>query len=484
VCARYLNLDLPQTDVIVVGSGPNGIAAAIRMAQAGRSVLLLEGSHTPGGGLRSAALTLTGFLHDICSSVYPLAVCSPFFRTLSLQQHGVEWIFPPAGLAHPFDDGTAAALYTSVIDTAATLGSDGTNYRRLVESFLPRWQDLLEDALAPLRIPRHPFLFSRFGMQAIRAGKGFALSHFQTDHARTFFAGMAAHALLPLEYFSTAGVGITLAILGHAVGWPFIRGGAQQLTNALLSILRSLGGQIITDRWIESLEQLPPARTVLLDVTPRQLLKIGDNRLPQWYRRKLEHYRYGMGAFKIDWALHQPIPWRAEQCRHAGTIHLGGTFEEICESESQNWHGRPALRPFVLLSQPSLFDPTRAPQGKHTAWGYCHVPHGYDGDMTEAIEGQIERFAPGFRDCVAARSVMSPKDLEKHNPNLVGGDIGGGAAMLSQLFLRPTASLYRTPIKGVYLCSSSTPPIPGVHGMCGYFAAEAALRKIKKRLPS
>jgi phytoene dehydrogenase-like protein len=468
-------LDLPQTDVIVVGSGPNGIAAAIRMAQAGRSVLLLEGADTFGGGVRSAALTLPGFLHDICSSVYPLSVCSPFFRHLPLQQHGLEWVFPPAALAHPFDDGSAAALYTSVQETAATLAGDERNYERLVQNFLPRWQELLQDALAPLHPPRYPFLFARFGLQAIRSAQGIANARFQTDHARTFFAGLAAHALVPLEYLSTAGVGIMLAILGHAVGWPFVRGGAQQLTNALLSVFQSLGGKAISGCWVDSLDQLPPARSILLDVTPRQLLKIAGNRLPGSYRRKLERYRYGMGVFKMDWALHQPIPWRARHCRQSGTVHLGRTLDEICHSEQSSWEGRSSQRPFVLLSQPSLFDSTRAPAGKHTAWGYCHVPRGYQGDMTEAIEGQIERFAPGFRDCIAARSVLAPAGLEGHNPNLIGGDIGGGAATLTQLFLRPTASLYRTPARGVYLCSSSTPPIPGVHGMCGFFAAEAAL---------
>lgn len=476
---RLAKLDLPQTDTIVVGSGPNGMSAAIRMAQAGKSVLLVEGADTPGGGVRSAALTLPGFMHDVCSSVYPLTVGSPFFSSLPLQQHGLELVFPPAALAHPFDDGSAAALHPSVEETAATLGGDGKNYRRLVESFLPRWKDLLEAALAPVHVPRHPFLFARFGLQAIRSGSSIARSRFQTDHAQTFFAGLVAHSLLPLDYLSTGGVGIMLAILGHAVGWPFVRGGAQQLTNALLSLLRSLGGQVVTGCWVESLDQLPPARSILLDVTPRQLLKMAGNRLPHGYRRKLERYRYGMGVFKMDWALHQPIPWRAEQCREAGTIHLGGSLEEICASEQQSWEGQVSTKPFVLLSQPSLFDPARAPAGKHTAWGYCHVPHGYDGDMTEIIEGQIERFAPGFRDCIAARSVLSPKDLEKRNPNIIGGDIGGGAATLSQLFLRPTASLYRTPLTGVYLCSSSTPPIPGVHGMCGYFAAETALRHMQ-----
>jgi phytoene dehydrogenase-like protein len=473
--SRIPKLDLPQTDVIVVGSGPNGLAAAIRMAQAGRSVLVVEGAEVPGGGVRSATLTLPGFIHDICSSVYPLTACSPFFSTLPLQQHGLEWVFTPAALAHPFDDGSAAVLHTSIEETAATLMGDSRNYQRLIQGFLPRWKELLEDALAPLRFPRHPFLFGRFGMQAIRSARGLARADFETGHARTFFAGLAAHSMLPLDYLSTAGVGLMLAILGHAVHWPVIRGGAHQLTNALLSVLRSLGGQIVTGCWVESLEQLPPARSILLDITPRQLLTSAGSRLPGSYGRKLERYRYGMGVFKIDWALHQPIPWRAAQCLQAGTVHLGGTFEEICESERRSWSGETNTIPFVLLSQPSLFDSSRAPEGKHTAWGYCHVPNGYSGDMTKAIEGQIERFAPGFGDCIAARSVMSPQDLEKHNPNLIGGDIGGGAAMLSQLFLRPTASLYRTPLDDVYLCSSSTPPIPGVHGMCGYFAAEAAL---------
>lgn len=476
---RPTKLDLPQADVIVVGSGPNGLAAAIRMAQVGKSVLVLEGADTPGGGVRSAALTLPGFTHDVCSSVYPLGACSPFFRTLGLEQHGLKWIFPPAGLAHPFDDGSAAVLFPSVEETAGTLAGDGRSYQRLMESVLPRWQDLLHDALAPLHVPHHPFLFASFGLKAMRSGAGFARAAFKTEHARTFFGGLVAHSLLPLEYLSTAGVGIMLAMLGHAVGWPFVRGGAQQFTNALVSVLHSRGGRIITGCWVESLEQLPPASWILLDVTPWQLLKMAGGNLPVTYRNKLEHYRHGMGVFKMDWALHHPIPWRAEKCSQAGTVHLGGSLEEICDSERLSWEGKVNARPFVLVSQPSLFDPTRAPQGKHTAWAYCHVPLGYSGDMTNAIETQIERFAPGFRDCIAARSTMSPQDLERHNPNIVGGDIGGGAATLRQLFLRPTASLYKTPLQGVFLCSSSTPPIPGVHGMCGYFAAEAALHTIR-----
>lgn len=468
-------LDLPKTDVIVVGSGPNGLAAAIRMAQAGRSVLVLEAAEVPGGGARSAELTAPGFVHDICSSVYPLSKCSPFFHTLPLEQHGLQWAFPKAALAHPFDDGSAAMLYTSIEETAATLGADSRSYQGLMKDFVARWQDLLEDLLAPLRLPRHAFFYTRFGMQAIRSARGIAHAYFRREPARTFFAGLAAHSMLPLEKLTTAGVGLMLAILGHAAGWPFVRGGAQQLANSLVSFFRSLGGQIMTGVRVESLDQLPPARTILLDITPRQLLTMAAGRLPDGYRRKLERYRYGMGAFKLDWALHQPIPWKAKECSQAGTVHLGGSFDEISLSERQAWSGSEAERPFVLLAQPSLFDSARAPAGKHTGWAYCHVPNGYTGDVTRAIEDQVERFAPGFRDCILARSVMSPIDLEKHNPNVVGGDIGGGAALLSQLFLRPTASMYRTPIEGVYLCSSSTPPGAGVHGMCGFFAADMAL---------
>jgi phytoene dehydrogenase-like protein len=472
-------LDLPKTDVIVVGSGPNGLAAAIRMAQAGRSVLVLEAADTPGGGARSAELTVPGFIHDICSSVYPLTVCSPFFRTLPLEQHGLKWVYPTAALAHPFDNGSAALLYQSVEKTAATLGDDSRSYQRLMGDFVKKWEDLLEDVLAPLRLPRHAFFFARFGLHAIRSARAIAHAYFRREPARTFFAGLAAHSMLPLEKLTTAGVGLMLAVLGHAAGWPFAQGGSQQLTNSLVSFLRSLGGQVITGVRVESLDQLPPAQTILLDVTPRQLLTIAAGRLPNSYRSKLERYRYGMAAFKLDWALHQPIPWRAKECLQAGTVHLGGSLHEISRSERAAWKGSPAERPFVLLSQPSLFDSTRAPVGKHTAWAYCHVPNGYTGDMTKAIEDQIERFAPGFRACIIARSVMSPAALEKHNPNLVGGDIGGGAALLSQLFLRPTASMYRTPLPGVYLCSSSTPPGAGVHGMCGFFAAEAALKAQK-----
>ncbi len=471
--------DLPKTDAIVVGSGPNGLAAAIRLAQAGRSVAVLESADTPGGGVRSAELTLPGFVHDVCSSVYPMAVCSPFLRTLPLKDHGLEWIFPQAALAHPLDDGTAVLLYQSMEETVRSLGSDGAGYRRLFGKLVPRWQDIIQEVFKPPGFPQHPFLFAGFGLHAMRSGASLARAYFHTEHGRAFFAGIAAHSMLPLEKLSTAAVAMVLGLGAHACGWPIVRGGAQQLTAALVSYLKSLGGQVITGCHVESLDQLPDGRIVLLDVTPRQLLKMAGSRLPGSYRRKLERYRYGVAAFKIDWALHQPVPWRTPECRMAGTVHLGGSLDEICESERRPWSGEIAERPFVLFAQPTLFDSSRAPAGKHIAWGYCHVPNSYNGDAAEVvrrIENQVERFAPGFRDCIAGRSVMGPMDLERHNPNLVGGDIAGGAPLLSQLFLRPTASLYRTPLSRIFLCSSSTPPGPGVHGMCGYFAAEAALK--------
>ena len=478
-------LDLPNSEAVVVGSGPNGLSAAIRLAQAGRSVVVLEGAATPGGGVRSAELTLPGFVHDVCSSVYPIALASPFLSTLPLQEHGFEWVFSPAALAHPFDDEPAAMLYQSLDMTAAGLGADGGPYRRLFRNLIPRAKDLLSDLLAPLHPPRHPFLMAGFGLKAIRPAASLARELFRTQRARGFFAGIAAHSILPLEDLSTAAAGLMLALAGHLVGWPIVRGGSQRLTNALISYLRSLGGQVIGNLNVESLDQLPSGRPVLLDVTPRQFLKLtkssaplASNEIARWnkYRQRLERYRYGAAAYKIDWALSRPVPWRDPQCSTAATVHLGATLKEIEESERLPAEGKVSSRPFVLFVQPSLFDPSRAPAGKHIGWGYCHVPNGFTGDVTAAIEQQIERFAPGFRDCILARSIRKPADLELHNPNLVGGDIAGGAMSLDQFFLRPTASFYRTPLRNVLLCSSSTPPGAGVHGMCGYWAAEEALK--------
>ena len=466
-------------DAIVVGSGPNGLAAAITVAQAGRSVLVLEASDTIGGGARSAELTLPGFVHDVCSAVHPLAVGSPFFSTLPLSEHGLKWIHPPAPVAHPFDDGTAVILERSVETTTEQLGRDGGAYRRLMAPLVADWDKLASEVLGPLRPPRHPLVLARFGLRALRSARGLAESVFEGERARSLFAGLAAHSMLPLERRPTAAFGLLLGASGHSVGWPVPRGGSQNISNALASYLRSLGGEIFTNRNVRSVDDLPVARAVLLEVTPRQLLRIAGSRLPVGYRRKLGGYRYGPGAFKVDWALDGPIPWKAVECARAGTVHLGGTIGEIAASETAVWSGEHPERPYVLLAQQSLFDTTRAPDGKQTAWAYCHVPNGSTFDMADRIEAQIERFAPGFRDCILARNVMSPARLEEYNPNYVGGDINGGVQDLGQLFTRPVFRPvpYSTPARGIYICSSSTPPGGGVHGMCGYFAARAALRR-------
>jgi len=463
-------------DAIVIGSGPNGLAAAITLAQAGRSVLVLEANDTLGGGARSAELTLPGFLHDVCSAVHPLAVGSPFFRTLPLEQYGLEWIHPPAPLAHPFDDGTAAVLERSVDATCETLGVDAPAYRKLMNPLVADWHKLETALLAPLKLPRYPFTLARFGWRAVRSAKGLAESVFKGERARALFAGLAAHSMLPLEQAATAAFGLVLGITGHSVGWAFPRGGAQKITDALVAYLRSLGGAVMNNTRVESLDELPQARVILCDLTPRGLLRLAGDRLPPLYRRRLERYRYGAGAFKIDWALDAPIPWSAKECLRAGTVHLGGTLSEIAAAERAPYQGEHSEKPFVLLAQPSLFDTTRTPMGKHTVWAYCHVPNSSTFDMTERIENQIERFAPGFRDQILARSVMPPAELERRNANLVGGDINGGAQDIRQLFLRPTLRLYTTPAKGLYICSSSTPPGGGVHGMCGYHAALSSLR--------
>ncbi len=465
-------------DAIVVGSGPNGLCAAIALARAGLSVLVREAEETVGGGTRSAELTLPGYVHDISAAVYPLAAASPFLRTLNLAEHGLEWVHPPVPMAHPFDDGTAALLARSVVETGETLGRDAVAYRKLMQPLVADWDKLMVSLLSSFRAPRHLIALARFGLRGIRSARGVAESLFETERARALFAGMAVHSMLPLERSPSAAFGLILGVTAHAVGWPIARGGSQKLADALASYLCSLGGEIVTGAPVESIDDLPPARVVLVDLTPRQLVRIAGHRLPRGYRRKLEGYRYGPAAFKVDWALDGPIPWKAAECARAGTVHLGGALAEIAASERAVWKGEHPERPCVLLAQQSLFDRARAPDGKHTAWAYCHVPSRSTFDMTERIESQIERFAPGFRDRVLARSVMSPAMLERHNANNVGGAITGGVHDIRQLLARPVLRLapYSTPTKGLYICSSSTPPGGGVHGMCGYLAARAALR--------
>lgn len=465
-------------DAVVVGSGPNGLAAAIAIAQAGRSVLVLEGQPSIGGGACSAELTLPGFVHDVCSSSHPLGLASPFFRTLGLERFGLDWIHPEIPLAHPLEGGRAVLLERSHEATAARLARDSKAYRRLMLPLLESWQALLDDILGLPRLPRSPLSLARFGARALWPAERLARRCFRTREARALFAGLSAHSGLPLERMPSAAFGLVLGALGHAVGWPFARGGAQRLADALAACLRSLGGEIVTGFQVERLADLPRARAVLCDVTPRQLLRLAGGELPPRFRRRLARYRYGPGTFKLDWALSEPIPWAAEACRRVGTVHVGGTLDEIARSEREPWLGRVSDAPFVLVTQPSLFDPARAPPGRHTAWAYCHVPLGFRGDVTALIEGQIERFAPGFREVVLARHVMGPDALERHDPNLIGGDVNGGGLDLRQLFIRPTTRLWSTPRRGLYLCSSSTPPGGGVHGMCGLFAARRALREV------
>ena len=467
-------------DVVVVGAGPNGLAAAITVARAGRSVLVLEAADTPGGGARTSELTLPGFRHDVCSALHPLAAGSPFLSRLPLAEHGLEWIHPRYPVAHPLDDGSAAVLERDVGATADALDEDARAYGRLMAPLVRDWSAIASGAMGPLRLPRNPIAMGSFGLRALRSARGLADAWLRTERARALFAGIAAHSVTPLEFRGSAAAGLVLQVAGHAVGWPLPRGGAQSITDAMVSYLQSLGGEVATGVRVDSLDELPQAHAALLDVGARELARIAGERLPPGYRRKLDAFRYGPGVFKMDWALDAPIPWTARECADAGTVHLGGTLEEIADAEAAVWRGERPERPFVLLAQPTMFDDTRAPAGKHIAWAYCHVPNGSDFDMTERIEAQIERFAPGFRQAILARSVMSPSDMQAYNPNYAGGDIGGGANTLRQLFARPVSVIapYRTPIEGVYLCSASTPPGAGVHGMCGYWAARAALKRM------
>ncbi len=468
----------PEYDAVVIGSGPNGLAAGIRLAHRGLSVLILEAAETAGGGVRSGQLTLPGFTHDICSAVHPLAVSSPFFRMLPLEDHGLKWIYPKVDCAHPFDDGSAVFLENSVDYTADALLADSKLYRKIMSPLVRNWDQLISEILAPLHIPSHPFPLLNFGYRGQNSVVNFSQRHFNDYRTCGLFAGLAAHSILPLEKPLTLAVGLVLAAAGHAVGWPFPEGGSQYLARALISYFKSLGGSLITSNPVKSFNELPKATVYLFDVTPKQLLEIVGDKLPERYQKKLRKYRYGPGVFKVDWALDSPIPFKSKPCLSAGTVHIGGTMEEVAESERAVWQGRHSEKPFIILAQPSLFDTTRAPAAKHTAWAYCHVPNGSTQDMTQLIENQIERFAPGFHEVIIERHTMFPAQLEKYNANYIGGDINGGVQDWRQLFSRPANmfSPYSTPVTGVYLCSSSTPPGGGVHGMCGYYAAHQALK--------
>jgi len=470
-----------EWDAVIIGSGPNGLAAAVALAQRGAAVLVLEARDQIGGGTRTAELTLPGFAHDVCSAVHPLGILSPYLRTLPLETHGLRWIRPPASVAHPLDDRPAVLLHPSLDETVAQFGDDGEAYRRLLAPLLTDPHGLLADALAPLGIPRHPLLMARFGLRGLRSAEGVA-RRFRDTEARALLAGCAGHAILPLDRPLTAAVGLMFLLAGHVEPWPVAAGGSQAIANALASLLASHDGRIETGVNIGAINDLPPARVYLFDTNPGQLASIAGAALPASYLRRLKKFRYGPGVFKLDWALDGSIPWRDPRCRLASTVHLGGTFEEIAAAEAAVWRGEHPARPFVLLCQQSEFDLSRAPAGKQTGWAYCHVPAGSTVDMTVAIEGQIERFAPGFGQRILARHVTNCADFERYNANYVGGAIAGGVADLSQLFTRPVARLnpYTTPNPRILICSASTPPGGGVHGMCGYYAAQTAIRRLKR----
>ncbi len=468
-----------RNDAVVIGSGPNGLAAAIELARAGRQVRVYEANEQIGGGCRSAELTLPGFLHDTCSAIHPLGVASPFFKTVPFASHGLEWVDPPLALAHPFDDGSAAVLSTRMDETTASVGEDGQAWVDLFGPLIDDFEILIGPLLGPLRIPAHPVAMGKFGLLGLRPALSLAQSRFAGEKARGLFAGMAAHSILDLHKPVTSAFGLVLGLIGHVIGWPIPKGGSQQITDALVSELHSLGGEIVTDTRVSSLDVAGDADAVLFDTSAWQLGDIAGDALPGWYRSILGNYRPGQGVFKLDWALDGPVPWTAPECGRAGTVHLGATLEEIVASEHAAAHGQIAERPYVIVAQQSLFDPTRAPDGAHTLWGYCHVPNGSTVDMTERIEAQIERFAPGFRDRIIGRSTLTPADFHASNANFIGGDINAGAQDIRQIFTRPVPRYdpYSTPNPRLYICSASTPPGGGVHGMGGYHAARSALRR-------
>ena len=465
-------------DAIVIGSGPNGLGAAIKMALAGKSVKVFEGQETVGGGTRTLELTEPGFYHDICSAVHPTAAGSPFFKSLPLEEFGVEWIHPEYPLVHPLEDGDAVAVSISLDETIEDLGKDARVFKSLYRSFSEHWDTLSHDIFAPFSpFPKHPLLMARFGWLGLRSAKQVAKSLFKEERTRTYFAGLAGHSILPLTYAGSAAFGLVLGTSLHSTGWPIAKGGSHSITKALAAYLESLGGEIELNRSITSLSELPAARSIFFNTSPKGLIDIAGDRLPSSYVNKLKSYKYGPGVFKIDYALSEPVPWANEKARKAGTLHIGGSLEEIVQSEQQAWDGIAADKPYLIVSQPSIIDHTRAPEGKHTLWVYSHVPNGSDIDMTDAIEAQLERFAPGFKDTIIAKNTINAPQFESYNPNYVGGDINTGAAIVSQLFTRPVARIspYTTPLKGVYICSSATPPGGGVHGMCGFHAAKKAL---------
>jgi phytoene dehydrogenase-like protein len=467
-------------DAVIVGSGPNGLAAAITLAMADLSVLVLEAKDTIGGGMRSAELTEPGFVHDICSAVHPLGAASPFLSRLPLNKHGLEWIYPPFPAAHPLDNGDAAILASSVENTAESLGKDRDAYIKIIKALVDDWNKIVFDLLGPAKIPYYLPEAIRFGLKAVHSAQSFTDRYFSHEKAKALFAGMAAHSILPLDKKITSAIALVLMIQGHVHGWPIPKGGSRSIAGSMQSLLLSLGGKIETNFEVKGLEDIPSTKAILFDLTPRQILEICGDKLPVKYRNRLERYRYGPGAFKVDWALSEKIPFKSESCCGAGTIHIGGTMEEIAESEKLVWEGKVSEKPYIILAQQSVFDSSRAPKGKHTAWAYCHVPRGSKINMSERIENQIERFAPGFQDTIIARHTMSPADFESYNANYIGGDINGGVQDLGQMFSRPVLSLspYRIPLRGYYICSSSTPPGGGVHGMCGYHAARQALKDI------
>lgn len=467
-------------DAVIVGAGPNGLAAAVTLARAGLGVLVLEAKDTPGGGCRTAEITLPGFHHDICAAIHPMGIVSPFFRELPLARHGLEWAKCSTPLAHPLPDGNVARLAHSLDDTAQGLGRDGAAWKNLMQPFVDSASQLFDEILQPIRIPKNPFLMGRFGLSALQSCQRLVNTRFRDGAARALFGGCAAHSFLPLDAPASASFGLVLALAAHAIDWPCARGGSQRIIESMIAYLRELGGTVQTSRVVRNLGELPQSRAVLFDLTPRQVAAIAGDALPSRYRRQLERFRYGPGVFKVDWALNAPIPWRNPECREAGTVHVGGAYESIAVAEASAWRGEITEEPFVLVAQQSLFDASRAPVGKHTGWAYCHVPAGSTVDMTERIEAQIERFAPGFKDTILARHTMSPADVERHNANMIGGDIGGGANTLMQFFFRPVPrwNPYATPNQRLFICSSSTPPGGGVHGMCGYWAAQSALRRV------